>query len=398
MDDLEHSFVSTYNNTLIFEASILTANNHSIVGNTSLMHGRDYEPEIGLYYFRNRYYHPQLGRFLQQDPMGYEDSLNTYQAFGMNPVNFNDPFGKDVLGSCSSSYQHFLKPSENEEIIKKQLRSYALVAEGIANAAAKTFLLPAKYITLPARLAFGFDFDVNINFTRDGSVIGGYLGKQNRLDIVKEQTVVFPLADFVTQTSHDVYFGLFYQGGNSILGKPSRENLARTSGGLGFNLLFWGSVSKSLKVQDYYPSDSITFKGDVFRYENYQYMDTTWTIHEWNIQSSHRFSGSGKGALYSSLDAWTAFKEVRGNLGKWLTVKRAKVKGILDLTDPNIAKRYGITSPRDIATIGDYSFTQRLGNLIRSEGYKGILTPSAQNPGGVNLVLFDVKMLFNIIR
>jgi RHS repeat-associated protein len=111
MDDLEHSFVSTYNNTLIFEASILTANNHSVVGNTSLMHGRDYEPEVGLYYFRNRYYHPVLGRFLQQDPMGYEDSLNTYQAFGMNPVNFTDPFGE-------LTYSEFLDIKATDMILK----------------------------------------------------------------------------------------------------------------------------------------------------------------------------------------------------------------------------------------------------------------------------------------
>ncbi len=32
-------------------------------------------------------------RFLQTDPMGYEDSMNMYQAFNMNPVNFVDPFG-----------------------------------------------------------------------------------------------------------------------------------------------------------------------------------------------------------------------------------------------------------------------------------------------------------------
>jgi len=178
--------------------------------------------------------------------MGYEDSMNLYQAFNMNPVNFTDPFGEDVLGSCSSSYQYFLNPSENRDIIKKQLRFNALAAEGVVNAALKTFLIPAKYLTLPARLMFGFDFDVNVNFTRDGSVIGGYLGKQNRLDIVKEQTVVFPLADFVTQTGQDVYFGLFYQGGNSSLGKSSRENLMRTSGSLGFNLLFWGNVSNSI--------------------------------------------------------------------------------------------------------------------------------------------------------
>jgi RHS repeat-associated protein len=111
---------------------------------------------VGYNNYRNRYYMPRIGRFLQTDPMGFEDSMNLYQAFGMNPINFNDPFGKDVLGRCSSSYQHFLNPSENEEIIKNQFRSYALVAEGIANAAAKTFLILAKYITLPARLVFGF--------------------------------------------------------------------------------------------------------------------------------------------------------------------------------------------------------------------------------------------------
>jgi RHS repeat-associated protein len=79
--------------SFVFNYSILAKNTHSLYGNNSLMHGRDYEPEIGLYYFRNRYYHPQLGRFLQQDPNGYEDSQNMYQAFNQNPVNFTDPFG-----------------------------------------------------------------------------------------------------------------------------------------------------------------------------------------------------------------------------------------------------------------------------------------------------------------
>jgi len=59
--------------TLIFEYTILTENNHSVVGNNSLFHGRTYDLESRLYYFRNRYYHPALGRFLQRDLMGYED-------------------------------------------------------------------------------------------------------------------------------------------------------------------------------------------------------------------------------------------------------------------------------------------------------------------------------------
>lgn len=45
------------------------------------------------YYFRARHLDPIMGRFLSTDPMGYEDSLNLYQAFGMNPINFDDPFG-----------------------------------------------------------------------------------------------------------------------------------------------------------------------------------------------------------------------------------------------------------------------------------------------------------------
>jgi RHS repeat-associated protein len=45
------------------------------------------------YYFRARHLDPIMGRFLQVDPMGYQDSLNLYQALNMNPVNFLDPFG-----------------------------------------------------------------------------------------------------------------------------------------------------------------------------------------------------------------------------------------------------------------------------------------------------------------
>jgi len=38
-------------------------------------------------------------RFLQTDPMGYKDSLNLYQAFNQNPVNFVDPMGEDYYSS-----------------------------------------------------------------------------------------------------------------------------------------------------------------------------------------------------------------------------------------------------------------------------------------------------------
>jgi hypothetical protein len=38
-------------------------------------------------------YNPAIGRFLQLDPIGYDDGMNPYQFVGSNPVRFVDPMG-----------------------------------------------------------------------------------------------------------------------------------------------------------------------------------------------------------------------------------------------------------------------------------------------------------------
>jgi RHS repeat-associated protein len=55
--------------------------------------GRELD-ETGLYYHRARYYHPQLGRFISEDPLGYgAGDPNLYAHTFGDPVNYTDPTG-----------------------------------------------------------------------------------------------------------------------------------------------------------------------------------------------------------------------------------------------------------------------------------------------------------------
>jgi RHS repeat-associated protein len=52
--------------------------------------GREFDAKSGLYYYRSRYYAPDQGRFLAEDPVAH---INAYAYTQNDPVNFGDPSG-----------------------------------------------------------------------------------------------------------------------------------------------------------------------------------------------------------------------------------------------------------------------------------------------------------------
>lgn len=89
----------------------------SAAGSPMLFHGQYWDPEAGLLYLRARFYDPGSGMFLQQDPMGYEDSPNLYAALANNPTSNRDPSGRMTMPKSASSIRgaspHSVRPMDS---------------------------------------------------------------------------------------------------------------------------------------------------------------------------------------------------------------------------------------------------------------------------------------------
>jgi len=93
----------TITDSYVYDAFGIVIDRTGTTENNYLYTGEQYDPNVGFYYLRARYYNPENGRFMSHDPLWgnpFEPmSLHKYVYANANPISFMDPSGEIVLST-----------------------------------------------------------------------------------------------------------------------------------------------------------------------------------------------------------------------------------------------------------------------------------------------------------
>jgi RHS repeat-associated protein len=91
--------------------------------------GRDFDPETGLRYYRARFYDPLIGRFLNEDPVGFGGGMNFYAYAGNDPIDWIDPSGLRMSpAECDALRKEIMGKAFS---LAKDLAKYDPISDGI---------------------------------------------------------------------------------------------------------------------------------------------------------------------------------------------------------------------------------------------------------------------------
>jgi RHS repeat-associated protein len=85
---------ATLVNTYSYDAFGKSSASSGTLANPFQYTGRELDSETGLYYYRARYFDPTTGRFLSEDPLGFDADTDFYPYVGNSPTTLKDPTGK----------------------------------------------------------------------------------------------------------------------------------------------------------------------------------------------------------------------------------------------------------------------------------------------------------------
>ena len=319
--------------------------------------GEQYDILTGQYYLRARYYNPVIARFTQEDTY-YGDGLNLYTYCQNNPVLYHDPTGHGT--------------KENSPYSRKEQQSIDAGADpDTARLAAECYPdAKSKQDLYNKYKSQGYNATDAKKLANYEIVHGEERAKNYAANNVKKSgpdyTATFPRDNV-----------------NTDWRTQERVNAQRNAGAGKGNESGNKSGSKPIGA---------TYEGTIYRSVDSRYDPLE--MSQYTINSNHRYTESGVPGLHFS----SGEKIVKAELGNYdvfdfsnrtMYSYDVRLTNMLDVSNPSVRSQLGISLE---SIVGEgYDVTHAIGRYAYSNGYNGIIAPSARADGGRNIILFNAK-------
>jgi RHS repeat-associated protein len=124
-----------------FGKPTITNTSGIVTNNRFMFTGREYVSQFGIYEYRNRAYHPGLGRFMSEDPKGFAaGDYNLFRYCHNDPIDFTDPMGLYVMSTDPEEKNAKISEKEKnqfEEAQKAEIERFEKASNQIDKALAK---------------------------------------------------------------------------------------------------------------------------------------------------------------------------------------------------------------------------------------------------------------------
>ena len=319
--------------------------------------GEQYDILTGQYYLRARYYNPVIARFTQEDTY-YGDGLNLYTYCRNNPILNHDPTGHGTKENSpySRKEQQYIDAGADPDTAKLATQCYP-------DANSKQDLYN-KYKSQ------GYNATDAKKLANYEIVHGEERAKNYAANNVKKSgpdyTATFPRDNV-----------------NTDWRTQERVNAQRNAGAGKGNESGNKSGSKPIGA---------TYEGTIYRSVDSRYDPLE--MSQYTINSNHRYTESGVPGLHFS----SGEKIVKAELGNYdvfdfsnrtMYSYDVRLTNMLDVSNPSVRSQLGISLE---SIVGEgYDVTHAIGRYAYSNGYNGIIAPSARADGGRNIILFNAK-------
>jgi RHS repeat-associated protein len=394
--------------------------------------GYERDEDTGLFYAKARFYDPEVGRFLSEDPFeGVFDqppSLHKYLYVYANPTVYWDHLGlqaeKAQEENLDTAFERLIerprelkpgeKPPEGWTVLDHDGMRWAVPPkpkqeeqdqpswwEDAWNWIKQRYTEKITGTVVEAR-ELGVDLNEGLTKPRCGD-------EESCVEQIpaEKKRQIRGVAQVAEQT--EVVVKNAYEAAERVSELLGAKGLVGVVGGIGNRALTAKLAEKAGKeilgdsaevaarraalaaLRGGLPR-GVTFEGVIHRAVKPPYTTGAWRVFEKNIAASHRYSGAGRGGVYAGTSREAVLAELKhygvDTNDVTLVAANVRVDNVLDLTNPAVRNQLGVTLT-DL-TSNDYTVTQAIGDLARSR-YSAILVPSAREPGAKNLVLLPVQ-------